>query len=263
MKSRKEKIKIVIITGDNLRHRYFANFLSTKFNVLGLISERKEISFNQSEGIIRKHFLERERKEEYYLGGNKEFRTDNVLCVQAGQVNSYKVFDWVAGLNPDFLILYGSSIIKEPFLSHFKDRIVNMHLGLSPYYRGSGTNFWPLVNKEPECVGATIHLAILKVDAGPILAQVRPCPDISDRCHDLGCKTIVAGTELMAKVLKDYDSGEITPQSQSKKGKLYKQNDFNAEAVSKMWANFDNGMMEEYLENKILRDKEYSILCIS
>ena len=137
-----------------------------------------------------------------------------------------------------------------------------MHLGLSPYYRGSGTNFWPLVNREPECIGATIHLAILKVDAGPVLAQIRPSVEIFDRCHDLGCKTIIAGTKLMAKALKDYHAGKIMPQAQSGKGKLYKRNDFNAEAVSKMWTNLDAGMMKGYLKNKSSRDKKYPILCI-
>ena len=68
-----------------------------------------------------------------------------------------------------------------------------MHLGLSPYYRGSGTNFWPLVDRLPECVGVTIHLAIPSVDAGPILTQVRPDIEPTDRAHEIGSRAIIAG----------------------------------------------------------------------
>ena len=35
------------------------------------------------------------------------------------------------------------------------NKILNLHLGISPYYKGSGTNYFPLVNNEPQYVGAT------------------------------------------------------------------------------------------------------------
>lgn len=263
MKQTKEKIKIVIMTGNGLRYRYFANFLTSRFNILGIVSETINQPSNQSQEKIRKHFLERDQKENYYLKGNEKFNTEKVLFVSSGQSNSHQVFNWVTNLKLDFLVLYGASIIKDPLLSHFKNRIINMHLGLSPYYRGTGTNFWPLVNREPECLGTTIHLATSKVDAGPILLQARPSPEISDRCHDLGCKAIMVGAELMAKALKEYYANKIIPKNQSGQGKLYKSNDFNVQAVSKMWANFDTGMMREYLKNKSLKDKKYPILCVS
>ena len=102
----------------------------------------------------------------------------------------------------EYIILFGSSIIKPPLLEFFNKKIINIHLGLSPYYRGSGTNFWPLVNNEPECVGATIHLAVLKVDAGSILAQARP-ESLSelDNSHDIGCKAIISGTKKMRECI--------------------------------------------------------------
>lgn len=263
MKSRKRRIKIVIITNNGLRHRYFANSLTEKFNVLGIISEKPVINKDYLEETAKKHFQIRDQKEDYYFKNNENFETKNLLSISSDELNSNQVFEWVVNLNPDFIILYGSSILKNPLLNYFKDKIINMHLGLSPYYRGSGTNFWPLVNREPECIGVTIHLAILKVDAGAILAQIRPDLKVSDRCHDIGCKAIMIGTRLMPIVIQNYYDNKVIPQIQSGEGRLYKRNDFNSRAVLKMQDNFNTGMMEEYLKNKILKNKKYPILCIS
>ena len=93
---------------------------------------------------------------------------------------------------PDVVLVFGTGILREPLLSAFAGRIINIHLGLSPYYRGAGTNFWPLVNREPEYVGATIHYLDAGIDTGPILAHARPAIARGDGPHDIGNKTIVA-----------------------------------------------------------------------
>lgn len=254
---------LVLMTGNGLRHRYFANQLINKLDVKGIVVEAKkpipQAEAKQENLIIQQHFQQRDKTEARYFAGNDSFElpTKQVLSVPNGESNSPQVFEWVKNLKPDFVILYGTSIIKDPLLSYFDNRMINIHLGLSPYYRGSGTNFWPLVNREPECVGATIHLAILKVDAGPILGQVRAEPELSDGCHDLGCKAIIEGGELMAKCISLYHRGSIKPRSQSLGGQLYRRKDFTAEAVKKMRYNFEEGMIKEYLNSKekIIKEK--------
>ena len=148
---------------------------------------------------------------------------------------------------PQFLVLYGSELISERLLNAFDQRIIKMHLGLSPYYRGSGTNFWPLVNGEPELVGVTIHLGTSDMDTSAILKQVRPELSAGDRNHDIGCKAIIVGTEVMIAMIKDYAADKIKPQPQIEGGQLYQQADFNVEAVRQMWCNLDDGMIAAYL----------------
>jgi len=257
---------IIVMTGDGLRHRFFVNHLIKNLNIIGVVFEMKSnlprSKDKESNEIITQHFRERDETEERYFGSNDKFfmPSSNILEVQTGESNSPAVAKWINKHNPDYIILYGTSIIRDPLLSLFKGRIINMHLGLSPYYRGAGTNFWPLVNREPECVGATIHLAVLEVDSGPILAQVRPNPEVKDRCHDLGCKTIIAGTELMPRCLLNYHCKKLIPKPQTEKGYLYRKRDFNAQAVKKMWHNFETGMMQEYLQNMDEKRKKFPII---
>ena len=82
--------------------------------------------------------------------------------------NSLEVFEFLSTYAPDLVFLFGSAIVRPPLLDHFAGRMINMHLGLSPYYRGSATNFWPLVDGLPECVGVTVHHATAEVDGGAI-----------------------------------------------------------------------------------------------
>ena len=67
--------------------------------------------------------------------------------------------------NPDIIIVYGSSIIA-PLTNDFKNKIINVHLGLSPYYRGSGTNFYPILNSKPEYIGVTFMFLDKGIDTG-------------------------------------------------------------------------------------------------
>ncbi|MBI2374217.1 MAG: hypothetical protein HYV07_09470 [Deltaproteobacteria bacterium] len=260
------KVRTVLLTADGLRHRYVANRIAAHTDLTGIIHEAKGVIVDPSklseedERVVKKHFAERDEAERLFFGGQQPALTDR-LDVPHGTINSPEVLSWVREREPEFVLLYGSGIVKPPLLELYASRIVNMHLGLSPYYRGSGTNFFPLVNRQPECVGATIHLAVLKVDAGSILAQTRPPAAVTDRAHELGCKAIVAGVDAMVRALAAFAGGKLVPQPQDLSvGSAYKNKDFSADAVRKAWLNFDSGMMAEYLDDAARRLSKFPIV---
>lgn len=261
-------IDIIIMTGNSLRHRYFANKLSAHFNVVWIVSEKKKPLFKSGkepeDKIVADYEEVRLQREADYFKEYLKFNAGahNILAIPWGESNSHKVYNRIIKFKPRYIVLFGSSIIRPPLLSSFKDRVVNMHLGLSPYYRGVATNFWPLVYNEPECVGVTVHLATLKVDGGAILGQTRPSLSIDDDIHDITCKSVIEGTELTIRCLKLYDRHLIIPQSQKKTigGKLFKSSDFNVAALIKMKENFAKGMIVDYLNNKAERLKRYPIV---
>ena len=55
-----------------------------------------------------------------------------------------------------------------------KKKAINIHMGLSPFYRGSSCNFWALNDKNPEYVGSTIHYLSKGLDSGNIIAHCLP-----------------------------------------------------------------------------------------
>jgi methionyl-tRNA formyltransferase len=157
-------------------------------------------------------------------------------------------------LRPDVVLVFGTGILRDPFLSAFEGRIINIHLGLSPYYRGAGTNFWPLVNREPEYVGATIHYIDAGIDTGPILAHARPVIARGDGPHDVGNKTIVAAAQALLRAAAAHHAGAARAVPQWDGGRLYQRKDFSADAVRTLYRNFETRMIDDYLAARAGRD---------
>ena len=258
--------RVALITSDHRRHLWLAGMLAGEGMLAGLVGETKPASNpasrdNADPGVAA-YFEERERKEAVWFADAPDSADDlgiPVLRVPWGGSNSRNTLDFISGIAPDCILLFGSSIIREPLLDCFSGRVLNMHLGLSPYYRGSATNFWPLVDGLPECVGVTIHHATLKVDAGNILRQARPPMDVRDTSHDVGCKTIISGAELVIELLRCYRRFPIGI-VQSTKGKLCRRSDFTPDTLVMMQQNFETGMIQNYISNKAERDARYPIV---
>jgi len=256
-----------IITGDALRHRYFAKSLSEQLEV-SLVAFEKKVdtikSFNYHPTeivILEEHFKERDESEKKYFSDCEQIVFPQSLELQVGQPNSSDFFEKIKSAGVDYIVLFGSSLIKDPLLSYYSARIFNLHLGLSPYYKGSGTNFWPLVDGLPECVGATIHLATVNVDGGGILHQLRPNVAYDDTIHDFGNKTIIEATKAIPIVIEHYFSGRIKPAQQDLAlGKICRRRDLTAQSVLSMRRNFAKGMLASYIADKQQRDFRYPIV---
>lgn len=265
------RVPAVALVGDQLRHRWYATLLADQPGVelRGVVSERQPPqpggATPEEDELVADHFARRREAEERHLGSARDWAGlgTPVLAVARGDTNTELVADWVRALEPDVLLLYGCGIVRAPLLDLYPGRAVNIHLGLSPYYRGHATNFWPLVNGEPECVGATVHVATLGVDAGGILRQARPAMNSDDGSHDIGCKALVAGARALLDSLPAYAGGELQPVPQPPGGRVYRHADFDAApgaAIAELRRRFAEGMIPAYLERKAERDARFPIV---
>lgn len=70
----------------------------------------------------------------------------------------------------DFAISYRyKKIIKQKTINYFKNCIINLHISLLPWNRGSDPNFWSYIDNTPR--GVTIHKIDAGIDTGHILLQ--------------------------------------------------------------------------------------------
>lgn len=81
-------------------------------------------------------------------------------------------------INTDVIISFGyRKIISKKILSQLKRPIINLHMSLLPYNRGSHPNFWSFVENTPK--GITIHEISNGIDDGDIIFQKKfkldPC----------------------------------------------------------------------------------------
>jgi methionyl-tRNA formyltransferase len=221
----------------------------------------KSAASNEDAAIIQRHFAARDASEESYFAGAVDMAAP-CRAVPPGGCNDPGEVELMRGLRPDVVLVFGTGLLGEPLIDAFPGRIVNIHLGLSPYYRGAGTNFWPLVNGEPEYCGATIHVLDRGVDTGPIIAHVRPAIAPADGPHDIGNKTIVAAAAALGDAAIALGVGPITGIEQRGGGRVYKRADFSANAVRRLYANFEAGMIPEYLRDKPARDAALSLVSL-
>jgi methionyl-tRNA formyltransferase len=70
----------------------------------------------------------------------------------------------------DLVVCYNyNHIIKEPFLSRYDRGIINIHIAMLPWNRGTDPNFWSWFDRTPK--GASIHYIDAGIDTGDLLTQ--------------------------------------------------------------------------------------------
>lgn len=256
-------MRAILLTSTFRRHAFVANTVAKGCDLVGVWQEEKTFRPERyadnaaDEEVIRTHFAARDASEERDFASAAVVRLDSGAMhrvVAAGACNDAAEVARMVECRADVALVFGTGILREPFLSAFQGRILNIHLGLSPYYRGAGTNFWPLVNREPEYVGATIHYLDAGIDTGPILAHARPAIDRRDGPHDIGNKTIVAAAQTLLRAASAHAAGTARAVPQWQGGRLYRRKDFNADAVRALYRNFESGMLEDYLVARSTRD---------
>lgn len=200
--------------------------------------------------ILNLHNEARIQSEEDFFGSSifALFDHSHPKIIERGTINSEQIVSEINHINADLLICYGSSIIKSSLLETFKGRFLNVHLGLSPYYRGSGTNVWPLINREPQMIGATFMHIDAGIDSGRIIHQIQGDIYLGDNSHTIGNRLIIKMTENFGNIVAKFR--ELTFENQPKqKGKLYLVRDFDKTACENLYKNLSTGLIKTFLDS--------------
>ncbi|MFK8077725.1 MAG: formyl transferase [Granulosicoccus sp.] len=118
---------------------------------------------------------------------------------------------------PSVIVVYGTRIIERHIFECASSITLNMHTGLSPYYRGDSTLFWPIYYNEPDKLGVTVHELVESVDGGAIAATAPVHYDVRDTEADLFAKGVKAGTAIYLDCVEAAlkNSLKLTPQDLS------------------------------------------------
>lgn len=259
-------MRVVVLTSNELRHKYFLKVISENFDLEGAIYEDKGQYYSKQKEqsiIVKRHFekLSLIEKDFFYEEVNSyDFNIDKIKSISKNEINNNETINWIKKLNPELIFLFGTGILKEDWLDTFKDRIINLHLGLSPFYRGSATLFWPFFNNELQCVGATIHLATKKVDAGDILKRIKPEIKSDDNYYTINYKTIKSAIDTLPIVAQKFKNNEISLLTQDmSNSKVYKKSDFTEEALLQVIDKYSICISKEEMNN--IKESKECICC--
>jgi folate-dependent phosphoribosylglycinamide formyltransferase PurN len=144
------------------------------------------------------------------------------LVRKVAHINAPQVVDLLRANKIELIAVFGTSLIRNAELFNLAPgRVLNLHGGLSPWYRGADSTFWALHNNEPDKIGCTIHRINRRIDAGELIAHVCPAIEPDEREHMLFCKAIQAAAPVYAEAIERIARGETLGALQSPGGKLY------------------------------------------
>lgn len=263
---------IIIITGNEIRHNYFKISLSNNKGITVLktyvdsddtfVLKAKKVDKKRLSNNANLHFDARHNTEYDFFSDVIDLSEDksNSKYIKKGEINKDSSINEIIKLNPDLIITYGCSIIKPRLISLFKKRIINVHLGLSPYYFGSGTIFHCLVNAELQFAGYTFLYMDEGIDTGQIIHQSRAIILPFDNPHQIGNRLIKIMTRDFLKLILNFDLIKIQKPLSQFKGKTYKNKDATDELTMQLYKNFDNDVVKKYLKDKIKLDMKYPLI---
>lgn len=186
----------------------------------------------------------------FYEGGKPIELDNNVKIYYVADVNDQRVIDMIGECVPDIIAVFGTSMLREPFLRNVKQRIINVHTGLSPYYRGGQAAFWALYNREPEYIGVTVHYISKGIDSGDIIIQGRPDINSADNLCAIECKLAITAARLLSKAISLIERNADKRVKQVSKGKLFLSKMFTLDKRMELEKMMEDGLINNYLAKK-------------
>ena len=109
------------------------------------------------------------------------------------------LFDRIDAVQPDLIVCAGYiRIISDAAVQRFEGRMINVHPSLLPKYPGLDTHARALAAGDREH-GASVHLVIPALDAGPVLAQARVAVRPDDNAETLARRVLAREHPLLVQ----------------------------------------------------------------
>ena len=234
-------MKITLFTANQARHNYLINLLSSVATEINVVQESRTIF----PGIVPGHYPATDTIKEYFskvINAQKELfgnscisvtnKNLNLLPLESGDLTRCSIEYLSDFLKSDVYLVFGSSYIKGELVNFLiNHKALNIHMGVSPYYRGTDCNFWALFDDNPHLVGATIHMLSKGLDSGAILYHA--LSEIKDDPFVYTMSTVKSAFHSLAERIKNESIFKYSPeiQNKSKEVRYSKKDQFNEEIV--------------------------------
>lgn len=263
-------MKLVLFSGTHPRHLFVNQEIIKYFDeVLVIVMQREHLIPNSPKGIVEidrqnfiRHFKNREKKETEAYGNlsfEKIFCDLKIIFVLPEELNTKYVANIIMKFNADLAIVFGVDLILDPVISLLPKDKINIHLGLSPWYKGSATLFWPFYFLQPQFAGITIHQITEQPDQGEIIHQSTPNLKMGDTIHDVGVKCVLKAKKDIVEVIKFYKTKKyFKGKIQSTSGRVWRSKDFHPSHLRVIYNLYNDKIVDHYL-NGDLDNSEPSI----
>lgn len=211
---------VVLLTRDGVEHRHVARVLAENLTGLRLIVEHgarggRRAALRRAWRAGPRRFADKAAATLYraLIRADKARRRSLIrilgepsiaqpiydAALAVNTVNDRDSVSRLRELRPKLVLVYGTGIVRTPVFRAIDCPILNLHTGLSPYYRGAACFLWPLADGRFDRVGVTVHDCSPVIDGGGILATDIVSVIPGDAIHDVFARQVLRGGELYAR----------------------------------------------------------------
>lgn len=136
-------------------------------------------------------------------------------------VNNGEVIQVIDVFKPELILVSGTRIIQNKILRQIKVPVVNIHAGVTPFYRGVHGGYWALYNDDADRCGTTLHFVDEGIDTGVIIDQAIIKIADQDNFCTYPILQLLKGIDLLQVHAGDIISNQIERKNHHEKGALY------------------------------------------
>jgi len=149
----------------------YTEFVRMKVRLFGFWKAMDQMAFILLNKIFMWVYGQREIvraiEEEDLIDFMKPLKPDHIVS----SVRSPELLRLIPREGVEGIVINGTRILPKDFLACVDAPILNIHLGITPWYRGVHGGYWSLVNQDGKNFGATLHVVNSSVDSGGIISQ--------------------------------------------------------------------------------------------
>ena len=253
-------MKIVFITGNHPRHAHIARAIAETGYLAHIIVEEREHFIPQPPGHLDKdlsslfvhHFNERDRVENDIFGAVTWPDVPSTL-ISPDELNSSKTHQLLSETKPDLLITYGCHMLTQKTLNCVSGEKWNCHGGLSPWYKGAITHFWPSYMLEPQMTGMTVHDLTEQLDAGDVVHQCAADLCRGDTLHQLAARAVLKLANELPQLIEValQNNYNLNKKKHTTCGMLWLAAKWRPEHLNLIYKDWQDKIVDAYLDGKI------------
>lgn len=133
---------------------------------------------------------------------------------QVQDINDPTCLEFLRQQNPDFLLVYGTAILRETALGIPKQGVLNIHGGIVPKYRNVHSEFWALAEGHPEEVGSSILVMDKGIDSGAVVVQSSCSIHQAVPLSQAKLQNFKLALALVTEILRQHPEGNIPSKPQ-------------------------------------------------
>ena len=211
---------IYVFTTRTDHHYYFIKKILNTKKIKRIIYETESIRFNYN---TKNPFSDRENnfeKKFFKISMKDKKKINQIPYIEISNIN-YLNLDFIDNKKDNLAIVFGCRKIHKKIFNKFNFGMLNIHRGLTQYYRGLDSEYWPIFFNEFDKLGTTIHKIDNNLDTGDIFYQNKLSLNKKNKIFHLKALTTQIAVDGIIKILDNFDLFKKNSKKQISIGKYY------------------------------------------